>query len=355
MKKILFVNSTLTSGGSEKVMVMLANELSKTNEVYMILVKESKNETYKLNDSIKCNKFTYKHKNKILKLLERIKKIRQNIKKNNYDCIISFMYDINRSVLLSTLGLKVPVIISERNNPAARKNNFILKIIDNILYKKSKKIVLQTNQVKKFFSTKLQSKIVVIPNPISNQIENAYKGKRKNKIVAVGRLVEQKNFEMLIEAFSEISKQYNKYNLIIYGEGYLRKKLENLIEQLNIADKVMLPGYVENVNSLMNDAKMYISSSNYEGISNSMLEALSMGIPTICTDCPVGGAAMVIKDHENGILIPVGDLNGLILAMKELIADKELAEKLSANSVLIKKQLNISNIAKKWEKIINNI
>ena len=355
MKKILFVNSTLTSGGSEKVMVMLANELSKTNEVYMILVKESKNETYKLNDSIKCNKFTYKHKNKILKLLERIKKIRQNIKKNNYDCIISFMYDINRSVLLSTLGLKVPVIISERNNPAARKNNFILKIIDNILYKKSKKIVLQTNQVKKFFSTKLKSKIVVIPNPISNQIENAYKGKRKNKIVAVGRLVEQKNFEMLIEAFSEISKQYNKYNLIIYGEGYLRKKLENLIEQLNIADKVMLPGYVENVNSLMNDAKMYISSSNYEGISNSMLEALSMGIPTICTDCPVGGAAMVIKDHENGILIPVGDLNGLILAMKELIADKELAEKLSANSVLIKKQLNISNIAKKWEKIINNI
>ena len=157
---------------------------------------------------------------------------------------------------------------------------------------------------------------------------------------------------MLIDAFKEVSTKYNDYKLYIYGEGPLRKHLEDKIKKYDLENKVFMPGYVDNVNELMNDAKVYISTSNYEGISNSMLEALAMGIPTICTDCPVGGAAMFIKDHKNGILIPVGNKETLVESMEEIIEMKDLENELSKNSVVIKEELNIQKIFKKWEELI---
>ena len=351
--KILFVNSSLTAGGSEKVMTILANEFSKANyDVTMILIKSTAKENYKLDNNIKCVRFKYKYKNKIFKYIERVKKIRKSIKENKYDYIISFMYGINTSTLLASIGTGIPVIVSERCDPASRKLNKLIRKIEDRLYKRAKTIVLQTEQVKKQYPNYLQEKFVVIPNPISDEIIQPFKGEREHKIVAVGRLSSQKNFEMLIDAFKEISEEYSDYKLIIYGEGPLRNKLSEKIEYLNLTNKVELPGYVDNVNELMNNAKIYVSSSNFEGISNSMLESLAMGIPTICTNCPVGGAEMFIDDHENGILIPVGDCKELVKSIREILANEDLEKKLSNNAISVREQLNSKKIFKRWEELI---
>ena len=168
MKKILFVNASLTSGGSEKVMTLLANEFCMNNyEVSMLLVKPQKSETYFLDPKINKMVIEYKYKNKILRLCERIKKMRKIIKENKYDYIISFMYDINTSTLVASLGLNIPVIISERCDPSKRKLNYFIRKIEDRIYKKASVIVLQTEQVKKQYPKYLQNKFVVIPNPIS--------------------------------------------------------------------------------------------------------------------------------------------------------------------------------------------
>lgn len=352
-KKILFVNSSLTSGGSEKVMTIIADEFDNNNyDVSMIILYPQEKENYHVNSSIKLYKFIYEKRNRILRWLEKISKTRKIIKKGNYDYIISFMHEININVLISSFGLHTPVIVSERNNPSARKENIFQRKITNHIYKMAQTIVLQTNQVKEQYPKYLYKKCVIIPNPISANIPAPYEDNRQKIIIAVGRLCEQKNFTMLINAFSKIDKKLSEYQLYIYGDGPLRRELEGQVASLHLENKVFLSGYIDNVNEIMKTASLYISSSNYEGISNAMLEALAMGVPTICTDCPVGGAAMVIKDHENGILIPVGDENKLTASINEVLGNIDLLNELSQNAVGVKKTYSLDKIFKKWENLI---
>ena len=99
---------------------------------------------------------------------------------------------------------------------------------------------------------------------------------------------------------------------------------------------------------------MFVSSSDYEGMSNSMLEAMAMGLPCVCTDCPAGGARAVIKDGENGLLTPVGDSHALYLAMKKIAENPGLANKLSQNSVKIRNKQSVDKIIKKWMELIDD-
>lgn len=349
-KKVLFVNSSLTAGGSERVMAILANEFANLNyNVSMVLVRNSNKENYSVNKNVEVIRLKYKFKNSFMKIVERVFKLRKLMKKNKYDVIISFTHKINTLVLFSAMGLKNSIIVSERCDP--KQFSKLNRQIDNFFYRKAKYIVLQTELVRRDYPNFLQTKMVVIPNPVIENHSQSFQGKIKNKIVSAGRLVEQKNFSMLIEAFSKIVNKHD-YQLYIYGEGVLRKQLEEKIKDLHLEDKVFLPGYVSNVDDLIKDAKIYVCSSNYEGISNSMLEAMVMGIPTISTDCPVGGSAMMIKDHENGILIPVNDCESLVKAMLEIIEDNDLAHKLSSNSKKIIERLDSKKIVKEWEKLI---
>lgn len=296
MKKAVFVNSCLTNGGSERVMTLIANYFSEHNyDTTMILVRDKKQRDYELNSNIKCIQFTYNTENKMQILLKRIRKLRKILKEINPDYIISFMWDINMVTLLANIGLKSKVIISERAHPQMGPQPLEKKVTERYLYKLADKIVFQTNDVKKFYKEKIQRKSVVIPNPINENLPDIFEGEREKNICAAGRLTEQKNFSMLIDAFSEFHKNHKDYKLIIYGEGNLRKELEKQINKLNLKDIVLLPGYVDYVNDKISRCSIYVSTSNYEGISNSMLEALALGVPTICTDCPVGRS---IVSHE---------------------------------------------------------
>ena len=152
----------------------------------------------------------------------------------------------------------------------------------------------------------------------------------------------------MLRAFADFSKLHDDYILDIYGRG---EEMENLIyetKQLGLSNKVKFRGFCSNIHEKIRNARMYVSSSDYEGISNSMLEALAIGLPCICTDCPVGGAKMVIKNNINGILIPVGDQKALEQKMILLAENDELIEKLSQNAVKIRTKLSISNIADEW-------
>ena len=110
----------------------------------------------------------------------------------------------------------------------------------------------------------------------------------------------------------------------------------------------------KDIHSIIKDYAMFVSSSDFEGMSNSMLEAMAIGLPTICTDCPAGGARAVIKDHENGILVPVNDVQAMANAMKEIAGDSELAEKLSLNGTKLREELSVNKIVNQWMEIIND-
>jgi len=350
MKKILFVNGSLTNGGSERVMVKIANYLSSLDDYDVSMISIIDDEiTYIPDDKIHLF-FLHEKKGRRNSKIERIKKIRKILKEVKPDYVISFLYNINIYSLISSIGICKNVIVSERNNPKFRK--FYIKFLEEFFYFLfAKKVVFQTDEVKNYYSKCVQSKSVVIPNPVDQEKQNMFNPKSKN-IIAIGRLNEQKNFPLLLKSFALFSKKYSDYTLNIYGNGSLLDSLKKISQDLNIQDSVFFHGYDNDIKSKLSDSFIYVSSSNFEGISNSMLEALSLGIPTISTDSAGGGARSVIKSFYNGILVPTNDVERLYLALCKVVEDKDFALELSKNAFETIRNYSTEKICNKWIELI---
>ena len=214
-------------------------------------------------------------------------------------------------------------------------------------------MVCQTPDVMQQFPDKLRKKSVVIPNPVSEQLPEPYTGLKKKKIVSVGRFTDQKNFPMLINAFAEFHREYPEYELFIYGKGPKEDEIKNLVKKKRIESSVHFPGFVDDIIDEIKDAEIYVSSSNFEGISNSMIEAMAMGLAVICTDCPVGGARLMIENGVNGILIPVGDVNKLFEQIKRLAMISEIRYQLGINAINVRKNYSVDEIATRWINLIS--
>lgn len=353
--KVLFVNRSLNGGGSERAMTVIANYFANQGiETWMMLLCDEPH-TYKVDQRINIVEcFCPILGNKIRWHIDRIITIRKSIKEIKPDVIITFMWDINMNVILASIGLKCKVIASERCDPKNEPRklihfamHFVLPMADYTIF--------QTEQVRGYYPKKIRKNSCVIPNAISDNIQEADRSNIVKKIVAVGRLTEQKNFSMLLNAFSNFSKEVTGYTLVIYGDGPLRKKLELEAKNLGISEYVIMPGYVNDVILKIRDAVMYINSSDYEGISNAMLEALAMGIPSICTDCPVGGAREIIKNGINGILVPIQEAECLSDAMIKIAENSDFADKLSKNALEVRHDYGIETIGKRWMEVYKYI
>ena len=207
---------------------------------------------------------------------------------------------------------------------------------------------------KNYFKKSIKNKGFVIENPIPTNLPKPYTGERKKRICCIGRLVEQKNFHLMINAFNKINEKHKEFVLEIYGEGPLELSLKKQVNELDLNDYVIFRGFSKNIYSDVIDSYAYVSTSNYEGISNTMIEAISMGIPTICTDCPIGGARQMIINDINGILVPVNDEKSLVDALLKLIDDPLFAKKLSDNYYILYEKYSIDIIGNKWIKLLDN-
>lgn len=240
------------------------------------------------------------------------------------------------------------VVISERNDPNQYPDSVIYKKFRDFCFRLVDACVFQTQEACNYFPESVRKKGVIIPNPINNKIPEFERTEINKTVMSTGRLKPQKNFPLLIKAFAGFSKSFSDYTLEIYGDGYLHQELEDLASEFGVHSKVRFMPFTTDIFPVMAKASMFVMSSNYEGISNSMLEAMAIGVPTICTDCPVGGARQMIEDGVNGLLVPVGDVEALANAMCKVAADKDYAEMLGRNGHEIRKKYPIEVIARKW-------
>ena len=290
----------------------------------------------------------------LLRNIKRIYKFRALLLNENPDCVISFLWAENIITILSCLFTKQNLILCERNDPMHEPTNRHMRIIRNILFRirKENYFVFQTEYAKKCFSQKIQEKGTIIFNPLKADLPERYSGIRKKKIVCVARLVEEKNITMLIRTFSRITNLYPEYKLYLYGRGELEDDLKKEVKNLKIKDKVIFKGFSNSVHNEIKDATMFILPSNFEGISNAMIEAMSIGIPTICTDCPAFGAREFIKNGINGYLIAPKNEDELYKKILNIIENPKLQEKFSRNSYEIRDKLNAEVICTQWENFI---
>ncbi len=352
-REIVLVSNFFGDGGAARVLSVLAEGFF-ADGYRVTLCSYSKEDVaeYKLKDGIEHIKFVLKRKKGFLRKLERISVLRKELKKHPGATVISFEYFVNMQTIIACFGLKNRLIVSERNDPAKMGGKFPTSFLRNILYRFSDVLVCQTPDAKAYFPKGIQKKAVVIANPIKENLPEPYTGERDKRIVNFCRLEKQKNLTLLIDSFEMFSNTHADYTLHIYGDGKERGALEEYVRSKNLKGKVLLHNSTPNIHEEVKTAAMFVSSSNYEGMSNSMLEAMAIGLPTICTDCPCGGARMIIQDRENGLLVPVGDARMLTDAVCEIADNGALSQQLSENAVKIKKNLSVQKILCEWKNII---
>lgn len=350
--KLLFVNSSLSDGGSEKAMTLVANQMANLGHDVSMLLIRNKEVTYEPDSRIDVIQLSYTAKSKIGMLCQRLKLIRFYVKKISPDCLITFMWDVNVMTLIAAMGLSVKKVVSERAYPGSPERSVVSKIAPSIFYTFADHIVYQTNQASEFCPKRLKRKAVVIPNIVSVPPVKPFSGKRSKRVVSVGRLTRQKNFTLLIQAFALFSSCYEDYVLEIYGEGEQRETLERFADSLGLSSKVRFCGFAKDVLERINDASVFVLSSDYEGISNAMAEAMALGLPVVCTDCPVGGASMMIQNGVNGILVDVGDKNALAAAMCDIAGNQEKSLGMSERSKEVVKRFSAETVGKQWEGVL---
>lgn len=353
MKKVMFVCQSLGNGGAERVVSVLTDELSEADYRVFILTMTKEKQVYNINENVEI---VAPHKNYnagILGKLQRVKIIRDEIIKHKIDVVVAFSHYNAMFSVIASYGLPVRIIGSERNDPAQLKNRKILNSTRNILYKKLDCLVCQTDEAKAYFPNKIQEKTTIILNPISASIIDPYCGEKEKKIVTFCRLEPQKNLRMLIDAFEMLYEEYPDYELNIYGEGSERENLLNYIVSKGLVNVISIKPFCKDVHQKVMKATIFALPSNYEGLSNSIIEAMALGIPTVVTDCPCGGARMVIENNKNGIMVAVDDPKAMYEAFKKIIVSPKFAKELSNNGVKIRDKLNCKKIAKQWKKAID--
>lgn len=352
--RIIILVDNLHNGGAGRVASVLANCLCENHEVHVV-AKES-GIKYPIKNGVGFHAFDVNFRFAKTEVLFRLIHYLRLIRKICPDVIISLGYVSKYTALAKAFTGKVhfKTIDSERSDPNQVPSANFMRWLRDYLYGKSDLLVCQTYQAEQYFRRRIKVKTVVIPNPITPNLPY-WNGMNSHDIVAPCRLDEQKNIPMLIDAFERIHGIYPRYRLLIYGKGPLEHKLKELIMRKHLGNCVELRGFTTNLHDILSKSFMFVSSSDHEGLSNSMLEALAIGIPVVCTDCPIGGASMFIKDKENGMLAPVKDTRRFFEAIKYLIEHKELLPSMSAHAVKIRQSLDAETIAGLWMKTIDGL
>lgn len=347
--KMLYCLGSMNKGGAERVISNLCNDFINKHDITIVVTKAG-NPMYELNKRINYYTLdtTNKKYNLVSRTCKRLKRLYKIIKFEKPDIIISFLPEPTYRVMLVNKILKKKVIISVRNDPNREYNSFVKKYLMKILYRDADGFVFQTPDAQKWFSSKIVRDSIVIPNPINNRfICTPYEGKREKSIVTVGRLTSQKNQILLIKAYEEVQKKHPEYSLKIYGTGELKDYLQDYINEKGLQDKVFLKGNCDDIKSEIYKAGMFVLSSDYEGMPNSLMEAMALGLPCIATDCKIGGPKYLIQDGINGLLCEVGNKKQLVDCINKII-EKRIKENIGKNASESCKKYNSKRINQMW-------
>lgn len=336
-------------GGAEKQMVMLANEMAnRGHDVFMISISVDNN-CYSLNESVKYIYIPDSH-GRALRHITRFHDIKKVLKKIAPDITINFWYQ--SAYLAAGMSKKITgkVVYSERGDPGDKEYDGLLGKIRAITLPRIDGFVFQSKGAQNYFDKSVQNRSVVIANPIFVKKSDYPELKERRKaIVTVGRLHPQKNHKLLIDSFALIADQIPEYTLEIWGDGELKNELKKQAESYGLSDRVLLKGTSNKIHDLIYDASLFVLSSDYEGLPNTLLEAMTLGIPSISTDCRPGGAREIISDGEDGLITPVGDREKLAEAMKELIINHDRAMTMASKAAIAMERYRSEIIYSEWE------
>ena len=363
--RITLVISTFSSGGAERAMSVMADHwANNAHEVNLITLSSPSEDFYRISSKVKrIGLGLLGDSTNLLEAvrgnLQRVKSLRREIRKSQPDAIISFLDTTNVLTLLATLGLGSPVIVCEQIDPRQYHIGLAWEVLRRLLYPRARAVVVVASAMLGWAEGVVRKDMAkFIPNPVAlsfdrpNQEEEAQR--QEHIIVAMGRLVRQKGFDLLLEAFARCTDGHPDWSLLILGEGEERERLEVLRAHFGIVDRVKFLGRVSDPAQILRHADLFVMSSRFEGFPLALIEAMACGMAVISTDCPTGPGE-IIRDGVDGVLVPPNDLEALAAAMDRLMSHQSERARLALRAMEITERFGVEKVMGMWDGLLQNV
>jgi glycosyltransferase involved in cell wall biosynthesis len=353
--RIAFVIPNLGPGGAERVASLLCNDWAGQGHAVTLLTfeEEGAEPFFPLQAQVAVRRLAASDVSRgwterLSTNLSRISRLRSALKELRPDAVLAFMTEANVLALWASRGLQLPVVISERNQPDRPGLGVVHKIARRLTYPLASAIVVQTEGIAEWVESRFRVPVHVIPNPVPRAtIGAASTPAAQPLIVSVGRLTEQKGFDLLIESFAALANKHAGWRVIIYGEGPERASLARLVAARGLTQKVSLGGITKDISGALRQASLFVLASRYEGYPNALVEALASGLPIVATDCP-GATAEILADGLNGMLVPPDNVPALTKALDTMMSSPDLRAAYAARAAGAVTALDVRAIGQRW-------
>lgn len=366
--KLLFFIHSLSPGGAERVTVNLANHWAEKNwDITIVTIAGHELDFYELHPSIHhialCLDADSTNQLAAIKYnYRRIRALRNMLKQQQPDVALAMMTGANILLALAAMRLNIPVLGSERVHPPMYPLGKVWEWLRRRSYRHLTAVTALTGESAAWLKTQTSAQYVpVIPNAVSYPIASRSpkvsprnSGDNSFNLIAVGRLVPQKGFERLLLVFAALASRFPDWHLTILGEGDDRDPLERMLIDLELKQRVSLPGVVGNLGEWYEAADLYVMSSLFEGFPNTLGEAMAYGLPVVSVDCDTGPRD-IIRHKLDGLLVPKNNHGALIEALATLMSDKSLRNQYGSKAVEVRQRLSMKRIAGIWEKLFTEI
>lgn len=355
VRKVLCHINNMCRGGAERVMsVLIDSMVSDGIEVTLVTLDKAEDE-YTVPDTVKrieIDKIVGSN-NKITRFVARANALRKTIREEKPDLVLSFCSKENFRAAVAMKGIKTPLLVSVRSNP---EEHYKSKLLTSTIASRADGWVLQSQGAKNYFAKNIQDKSRIICNPIDKSYfkvaANLDEDRDEIRIVTAGRLRAVKNQIHLVKSFIRIANKYPNANLYLYGKDDVDGSsdlLKSTIEEYSMQSRIKLMGACDKWAEELIKSDIFVMTSLFEGMPNALLEAMTVGVPVISTNCPCGVPAELIKNHENGIIVPINDVETLAEELEKLINEKDLRIKLATNAKAIGKMVETESVYAQWK------
>ena len=358
---VTLVIFSLVAGGAERVMSAFASHIAAKGWTANLLTLDSGENPpfYPLHPDVRHRALNLANVSAgavdaLRNNFRRIRQLRNAIRTTSPDIVISLMSETNVLTLLATRGLGVPVLVQEQNDPAQQPIARQWDTLRRWTYPRASHVILLTERSLGFFSGAVRKNARVIPNPaiVSITPRKPFSGDPASRtLMAMGRLVPQKGFDMLLPAFASIAEKHPAWTLEILGEGPLRPEFEALVDSLGMRGRIRLPGTTKQPHERLRTADLFVMSSRHEGFPLSLCEAMACGLPVVSFDCPTGPRE-IIREGTDGLLVPPNNVEMLAHSLSRLMADDHLRETLASRAPEVMERFGLPRVMEMWDSLI---
>lgn len=357
--KLAVVIECLYIGGAQQVVCTQANAWAAMGYEVTIFTFDppGATDTFELADAVNVVRLNlnYPAENRlgaIRRFGHSISILRRKLMAYAPDVVVSHQGQTNVLCLLACMATKLPVVVVEHAYPDFAPIGRGWMQLRRLLYGRAAKVLVLTKAMQVRFAEMGIKESVVVPNPVQS-VSPATESVKKPKPLAVGagRLVQQKNFSDLIGAFALIAHKVPDWNIEIYGEGDDRAMLEQKIKDAALEGRVSLVGWVDDLDTRLREADIFVLPSLFEGFPMVLCEAMASGLPAVAYDCP-SGPADIVRDGVDGHLIPLGNVEEMAAALHRLMQDGAIRHSMSEKAKEVSERFSVEKVMGMWDALL---